>query len=428
MDKDLKIKPMGMVGNGCTSKESAAQPTIATSRLVRTWIILLPLLYYANSGLPGGSDAVSTPNSSRIHQSALLVVSVICTTFIVKNLSVVLSASLRMKLTLSLPLLALLSCAWSVDPRQSIVSGITLLCFTLFAIYLTETFTTDGQLDLVMLTGVIAVPTSIALALLVPSVGATAAGWRGIFAHKQQCGAAVTMFLITAIHWKPKHSLQKSLLPLYVVSCIVLIIMSQSRTGWLLALLALTLSASLWLLQKFAPKDSLFLVLMAIPVVGGLIYELSLLATLILSGIGKDPTLDERTVIWAAVWDAIGQKPILGYGYQAFWHGLQGASKTVVLIAGWNLYQAQSGYLDLWLQLGVLGVIALTLMTLAAGRNALRSFRHGSNAAFIRWCIVVIFCNLFYNIGESDFGYLRILWMLFVLAYIGLQKESMQIN
>jgi exopolysaccharide production protein ExoQ len=129
-------------------------------------------------------------------------------------------------------------------------------------------------------------------------------------------------------------------------------------------------------------------------------------------------------VIWAAVWDAIIQRPLLGYGYEAFWQGLQGASKNVVLIAGWSLSQAQSGYLDLWLQLGVFGVAALVLMTLQAGVYAIRCFRYRSNAAFVRWCIVVILCNLVYNIGESDFGYLRILWLLFVMACIGLEKEA----
>jgi O-antigen ligase len=213
-------------------------------------------------------------------------------------------------------------------------------------------------------------------------------------------------------------------LPLYIGLCLFLIFMSQSRTGWLLTLLALTLSGSLWALQKLAPKDSLFVVLMAVPVVGGLVYLLSLLASLILTGVGKDPTLSERTIIWAAVWDAIGHKPLLGYGYEAFWRGLQGASKNVVLIAGWNLSQAQSGYLDVWLQLGVFGVITLVLMTLSAGTDALRCFRCRSNAAFVRWCIVVILCNLVYNIGESDFGYLRILWLLFVMACIGLRKEA----
>ncbi len=399
-------------------------PRVATSSLVRSWVILVPLLYYAGGGVPGAADAGSAGGSSRTHQIGLLVVSLICATLILKRFAVIFSASWRMKLILALPVLAVLSCAWSVDPRQSFISAITLLCFTLFAIYLTESFDPDGQLDLIMLTGVIAVPASIALALFVPTVGATSAGWRGMFAHKQQCGAVVTLFLVTALHWKPNNSLQRIVLPFFILLCLFLVFMSQSRTGWLLALLALTLSGSLWILEKLAAKDRLFVVLMAIPIVSGSVYLLSLLAQIILTGVGKDPTLTERTVIWAAVWDAIGQRPLLGYGYEAFWRGLQGASKTVVLIAGWNLFQAQSGYLDLWLQLGVFGVLALALLTLVAGVHAVRSFGCASNSAFVRWCIVVISCNLVFNIGESDFGYLRILWFLFLMACIGLQKQA----
>src|SRR5665213_767349 len=152
------------------AESPVARPPIAISKLVRTWFILLPLLYYANGGSIGTAATSSSESSSRTHQIALLTVSVICFTLIVKRFPAVFAASLRMKLIIALPVLALLSCAWSVDPRQSLISGITLLCFTLFAIYLTETFTTDGQLDLIMLTGAVAVPASIVLALLVPSI------------------------------------------------------------------------------------------------------------------------------------------------------------------------------------------------------------------------------------------------------------------
>ncbi len=408
-----------------TLVEAAVAPTCpATGKLVRSWFILVPLLYYASGGLPGAGDTASAGDGSRTHQIALLTVSVICATLILKRFALMFAASWKMKLILALPALAVLSCAWSVDRRQSLISAITLLCFTLFAIYLAESFDPDGQLDIIMLAGVIAVPASVALALLVPSIGATPAGWRGMFGHKQQCGAAVTLFLVTALHWKPNNSLQRTLLPLYILLCLFLIFMSQSRTGWLLALIALTLSGSLWVLEKLAAKDRLFVLLMAIPFVGSAVYLVSLLANIILTGVGKDPTLTERTVIWAAVWDAIGQRPLLGYGYEAFWRGLQGASKSVVLIAGWNLYQAQSGYLDLWLQLGIFGVVALVLLTLFAGVNTVRSFGRGPNSGFVRWCIVVVSCNLVFNIGESDFGYLRILWFLFVMACIGLQKQA----
>ena len=401
---------------------SVAPPPVATSKLVRTWFILLPLLYYANGGSLGTTNSIA--GSTRFHQIGLLTASVVCFILIVKRFSAVFSASLRMALIVALPVLALLSCGWSVDPRQSLISAITLLCFTLFAVYLSETYTTVGLLDLIMLTGIIAVPLSILVALLVPSIGATSAGWRGIFTHKQQCAGAVTLFLVTAVHWKPTRSLHRPLRVIYVILCLFLIAMSQSRTGWLLTLFALTLSAILWLLQKLPPKDSLVLALTAIPVLSGLAYLFSLLASLILTTVGKDPTLDQRTIIWAAAWDAILHRPLLGYGYEAFWRGLQGASSTVVLIAGWTLFQAQSGYLDLWLQFGVLGVVLLALMTLQAGRNAVRCFRRSPDSSFVRWCIVVILCNLVYNIGESDFGYLRILWLLFLLACIGLRKQA----
>ncbi len=410
------------------AESAVAQPPIPTGKLVRSWFILLPLLYYSNSGFPGAADTGSAESVSLTHQIGLLVVSIICFTLIAKRFTVMFSACLRLKLILALPLLALASSAWSVDPRQSIVSGITLLCFTLFAIYLAESYTTDGQMDLIMLTGTVAVTASIALALFVPSIGATPAGWRGVFVHKQQCAGAVTLFLVTAIHWKPNRALQRPLRAVYVVLCLVLIVMTQSRTGWLLTLFALTLSGCLWLLQKLPAKDSLFVLLISIPVVGALVSIFFLLSSLILTSVGKDPTLDERTVIWAAAWDAVLHRPLLGYGYEAFWRGLQGASKNVVLIAGWNLYQAQSGYLDLWLQLGMGGVIVLALMTLQAGINAVRCFRRTSDSAFVRWCIVVILCNLVYNIGESDFGYLRILWLLFVMACIGLKKQAEAAN
>jgi exopolysaccharide production protein ExoQ len=406
------------------AENAVIRPPVATGKLARSWFILVPLLYYANSGFPGAADTATAADVSRTHQVGLLTVSLISSVLIAKKIAEIFASSVRLKLIIALPVWAILSSVWSVDPRQSLVSGITLLCFTLFVIYLTEAFSFGGQLDLIMLTGAVAVPASIVLALFVPSVGATLSGWRGIFAHKQQCAAAVTLFLVTAFHWEPNRAIQKPLRVIYIVLCILVIVMSQSRTGWLLALLALVLTGALRVLQRFAAKDAFFIVLTAIPIISGLAYLISLLATLILTSVGKDPTLSDRTTIWSAVWYAITQHPWLGYGYEAFWKGLAGASKDVVFIAGWSISQAQNGYLDLWVQIGIGGIIVLALTIGQALKNAFSSFRGTENPAFVRWCIVVIFCNLVYNIGESDFAYLRILWLLFVLACVGLKKEA----
>jgi exopolysaccharide production protein ExoQ len=145
-------------------------------------------------------------------------------------------------------------------------------------------------------------------------------------------------------------------------------------------------------------------------------------AALLLPAVGKDPTLSERTVIWAAVWTTIAKQPLLGYGYGAFWTGLLGPSLNIVLISGWALAQAQNGFLDIWLQVGVAGVVLIVLATGQAARDALRCFRGSGQDNHVRWCIVVIITTILYNIGESSLGMVQLVWFLFLLACIGLKQ------
>ncbi len=91
--------------------------------------------------------------------------------------------------------------------------------------------------------------------------------------------------------------------------------------------------------------------------------------TAILDALGKDSTLTGRTELWAnarALWD---ERPVLGYGYQAFWQ--VGNPKAEEL---WFVNNVDSGagfhfhnlYLNTAVDLGMLGVfivIALTLIT-----------------------------------------------------------------
>ena len=109
-----------------------------------------------------------------------------------------------------------------------------------------------------------ALPVSIALALLVPSIGATEVGWRGIFGHKQTCAAVSTFWLVTALHWKCSGYIRRCFAPCIIVMCCVLIVMSKSRTGWALALVALLLSAAIWLLQRMPAKQSLAMLLLGL--------------------------------------------------------------------------------------------------------------------------------------------------------------------
>jgi exopolysaccharide production protein ExoQ len=399
--------------------------------LALAWILLIPILYIAANGTfvphSGQIDYAATgqaPGSDASHKISVALVSLLYILMIAFRFGPVFRLAQRVKIVLAFPVLAILSCAWSTEPQQSIVSGSVLLIFTAFAIYVASRFSFERQLELLMLVGAVALPLSVLLALLVPSVGASEAGWKGIFGHKQVCAAASMTLLITALHWRAAGVYQKIFRAVYVVLCFGLIIMSQSRTGWALTLIALFLSGALWLLQKMPPRQGLLAVLVAVPMAAAGMYAIYLLAPTILSSIGKDSTLSQRTIIWAAAWDAAMRHPFLGYGFASFWKGLYGPSQSVVLMAGWGLQQAQNGFLDVWLGVGIAGLFVVAAMTLQSKRNAIRCFHSCIHQAYVRWCVVVVVTTLLYNIGESSIGLINLSWFFFLLAIIGLSQTA----
>ena len=397
-----------------------------------TWVLLISLLYFVSNGnpFPASGDVsfrvAEASGSSASHRITVALMAILWVVLIFNRLPSVFAIAQRNKLIVALPLLALLSSVWSQNPRQTLVSGSIFLVFTIFALYVGSTLGARGQFELLMLTAAVALPISIALAVLVPGMGASGHAWRGIFAHKQNCAAVATILLVTALHWDASGMFQKTLRVSCAAMCCVMIVMSQSRTGWALALLALLLSASLWMLQKLRARDGIFLCLWIASAFAAAAYFIYSNAALLLPAVGKDATLSERTIIWSAAWATIGQHPLLGYGYGAFWAGLQGASLNMVLLAGWVLQQSQNGFLDLWLQVGVGGVVITALITVRAVWNAVHCFRSREHDRYVRWCIVMIVCALLYNIGESALGMVQMVWFIFLLACIGL-RETVQV-
>ncbi len=397
-------------------------------RLVLGWMVVLPLLFFTTDGNLSTSqdDAkvriILAGDNTVSHRLPTAVALMICGGLVLARFQSVAALCVRMKTLLAMPLLALVSCMWSRDVRQTIVSASILLIFTVFALYLTNAFSPHRQFELIMFVGGIVVPLSIAVAVILPQIGTTAAGWRGVLGHKNTLSMLVTLMLVTALHWPPRGLCQRVFRVIYIAMCALLIVMAQSRGGWLLAAIALFLTGALRLLQRAAVRDSIAVIVAAVPVFAFAGYAIHNFGPMILEAVGKDPTLNERTVIWAAAWDAITKHFLLGYGYNAFWSNIQGPSQSMVLAAGWAINQAQDGYLDLWLQVGVLGIALVAMMALQAAKDIARYFYRTPHGGYVRWCIVVLVCTFVYNVGESSIAVPRLSWLLFLLACAGLSQ------
>ena len=141
----------------------------------------------------------------------------------------------------------------------------------------------------------------------------------------------------------------------------------------------------------------------------------SILGTLI-RGLGRDMTLSGRTDIWSDVLKVASRNPLFGVGFGGFWIG-----RTVNIPwseqLSWVLSEGHDGYLDVYLQIGLIGLLLLFAVVFSARRGIIHSFATDFEYGRFRFTFVVII--LFVNITESTF--LRgehLLWFIFLLSVI----------
>lgn len=140
--------------------------------------------------------------------------------------------------------------------------------------------------------------------------------------------------------------------------------------------------------------------------------------------LGRDGTLSGRTMLWQVLWDMNRQHFWQGCGYGAFWLNWKEPSGYVWYMFSWEPSNAHNGYLDLWLQLGLVG---LAIFMLSLSVNLLKAFavlrKNGSlEKIFPLMFFVFLALN---NITESSFLVQNSLfWVLYVAVSIQLRAKS----
>jgi O-antigen ligase len=142
----------------------------------------------------------------------------------------------------------------------------------------------------------------------------------------------------------------------------------------------------------------------------------------ILGLLGKSADLTGRFDIWQAVIDLAIQRPVFGWGWIGYWAPWVAPFDTLVTKAGVRQLHAHNAWLDVWLQLGVVGVIVFgALLAMAFGRSwsmATRIYATGEPAtrqpAAITLLPLLIVCALLVqSIAESrilvEYGWLLVI-------------------
>lgn len=137
--------------------------------------------------------------------------------------------------------------------------------------------------------------------------------------------------------------------------------------------------------------------------------------------VGRDPTLTDRTYIWHAVL-SLHTNPLIGTGYESFWLGPR-LSQLWQQSVTFGINEAHNGWLEMYLNLGLIGAFLISCVLIAGYRNATKKLTTLSKVASLNLALWTI--TLFYNMTEAAFKW-HIMWVTFLTAAIVVPERSQE--
>ncbi len=267
------------------------------------------------------------------------------------------------------------------------------------------------------------VPLSIVFCKFYPDIGRyQTASWNfiytGVTTHKNLlailCLINIMVFLID---WIPLLKNRKYLLKpdlfivytLYLLLSIYLLKFANSMTTNACLIIGLSIFFSKFL-KKNLIKVIIVLVIMYTTGLTDLIF--SGISDVLLGIADRDLTLSGRTDLWEAVL-GIKNNPIIGTGYSAFWLGdrLRELIEHFIFLPK----QAHNGYLEVYLNLGIIGLMSLLFAIYCSFRIINKKFYNNDYLASFKISFFTIF--LIHNFTEATFLFnASPLWFVFLFV------------
>src|SRR5579871_1944874 len=179
------------------------------------WLLVVPLLYFTANGqlsftnLANSGDMTQNGYLLRTSQGIrpqVVLYYLVMAAYGLIGYKSILRVALRNKLLLLAPAFAALSALWSTSPVLTLRTAFELVMTTWFAFYLSERFSTERLMKILVLVGWIAAVLSLALVAFAPAAGIYhrdgSGAWEGIFSHKNFLGVGMA-FLLTPIFFIP---------------------------------------------------------------------------------------------------------------------------------------------------------------------------------------------------------------------------------
>lgn len=302
-------------------------------------------------------------------------------------------------------------------------------------IILSETNPFEAVKIIIKRIGYILIPLSIVLIKFYPALGRTYHSHTGelfitgVTTNKNSLGqlclvCGLTLFCELLSTWRNKEKTitTKTLLQISIFIMILwLLINVDSATSLLCFIIGVCtfIGLEMFLKNKNVQHLNLYVGIIIFSLSIALLISHNIIISSIVNVTGHANTFWGRTLLWQDL-IAMSNAPLIGTGYDSFWLG----DRIVILWEeyGWHPTQAHNGYVETFIDIGLVGLCLLLIVIFSAYRNIKK--RLLSDVEFGKYCMAFLVVVLLFNVMEAAFKGLYLIWFIFLVTVVRYRKLS----
>jgi O-antigen ligase len=136
---------------------------------------------------------------------------------------------------------------------------------------------------------------------------------------------------------------------------------------------------------------------------------------------GRQPDFTGRTQIWSVSLN-LAVNPLVGTGFQSFWLGQRMQKIVAAFPEHGGVNQAHNGYLEIFLNLGWIGIFLLSVLLIDGYRKIVAAYRKNPHMGSLWLGYLVI--ALVENLTEAEFRLMCPVWIFLLLATVAASAET----
>jgi len=187
----------------------------------------------------------------------------------------------------------------------------------------------------------------------------------GIVANRNLLGFLALLAVIVFAVQLAAKTVRRGWGVFWLALAVLTLLLTRSATVTLTALVVLAaLGLALWA-RGVSPQARRPVYVVAAASVVAATTALIAFFPLLLDAFGKSEDLTGRFDIWASVAELAGQRPVFGWGWVSYWVPWVEPFDGLAVRNGVTYLQAHNAWLDVWLQLGAVGLVVFAALVLS---------------------------------------------------------------